>query len=380
VNAKSTIKKILFVTVWLCIGAGMFILLLAAISNKKRGHCSQYAINVKGSEKNSFIDAKDVEALLMKATKGKIKDQPVSSFNLFELEAMLEDNTWVSKAELYFDSQDVLHVMVTEKEPVARIFTIDGNSFYIDSIGRKIPLSDKMSARVPVFTGFTGKKKLNSIDSILFNNVRTTANYIMRNPFWLAQVAQIDITPDRNFEMIPVVGNHLVKIGDGDNIEMKFKNLKIFYTQVLSKTGFDKYKIIDVRFRGQVVASKQIGNENIDSIQLRKNVEKLLQQSIEAETDTVLKVSPSPVKLEKDPEDDGASELNAIEINIPEKIPNPNPLKSSVPTPASSVKQTVEKSKKGKIELKNKDTEVKKIPKAIMPKRELIKENKNNNQ
>ena len=59
---------------------------------------------------------------------------------------------------MWFDNRNVLHVEVYEREPIARIFTTAGNSFYIDSTERKLPLSDKMSARVPVFTGFPDKK------------------------------------------------------------------------------------------------------------------------------------------------------------------------------------------------------------------------------
>ena len=82
--------------------------------------------------------------------------------------------------------------------------------------------------------------------------------------------------------MIPVVGNHLVKLGNGENIDEKFQRLMVFYKQVLSKTGFDKYKVIDVQYKGQVVASKYAGNAKVDSVQLRKNVEKLLSSQSDA--------------------------------------------------------------------------------------------------
>ena len=113
----------MFVGMWLVIGAGMLTLLLAAISRKNKGECSDYTITIKGAENNFFIDKKDVEQMLVKATKGNIKGEQVSSFNLHALEQMLEHNTWIDEAELYFDNRDVLHVTVTEKEPVARIFT-----------------------------------------------------------------------------------------------------------------------------------------------------------------------------------------------------------------------------------------------------------------
>lgn len=367
-NAKTTIRKVLFIGIWLCIGGGMLTLLLAAISKKNKGQCKAYAITIKGPQNNFFIDEKDVEQLLMKATKGSIKGQAVSSFNLHELEQLLEHNTWIDEAELYFDNQDVLHVTVYEKEPVARIFTTTGTSFYIDSLGRKMPLSDKLSARVPVFTGFPDKKKLSAADSVLLSSVKTTANYIINNPFWQSQVAQIDITPEKNFEMIPVVGGHLVRLGDGDNMPQKFRRLLVFYTQVLSKAGFDKYKVIDVQYKGQVVVSKYVNSARIDSVQLRRNVEKLFKQSMEAENDTVVRAMPPIIKLEKDSADAADINLQDKPTINPESNTNPNPLKSSIDKPKPSTSKPVK-------ENTPKKTDKKPAPKAVMPKKPANEDN-----
>jgi cell division protein FtsQ len=365
VDAKTTIRKIVFIAVWLCIGGGMFILLMAAINKKNKGLCEGYTITLKGVRNNFFIDEKDVEQMLMKGTKGNIKGEAIASFNLHVLEQLLEKNTWIDEAELYFDNRDVLHVSVTEKEPVARIFTTTGNSFYIDSLGRRMPLSDKLSARVPVFTGFPEKKKLTAADSVLLNEVRMTANYINGNSFWMSQVAQIDITPEKNFEMVPVVGNHLVKLGSGEATEKKFNRLLVFYKQVLSKTGFDKYKVIDVQYKGQVVASKFAGNAKVDSVQLRKNVEKLLRQSVEAENDTVVRKLQPIVKLETDSVSKADPDLkDKTQVN-PEHH-NPNTMKLSVP-----LKPTADKGK----ENRPKPKLVKPVPKAVMPKKPAAEDN-----
>ena len=380
-NAKTTIRKVLFVALWVCIGGGMFVLLMAAITKKKRGHCSDYKIVLKGTAGNYFIDGNDVQQLLMKATKSSIKGQPVASFNLSELEQILEHNTWINDAELYFDNQDVLHVIVTEKEPVARIFTTSGSTFYIDSLGRKMPLSDKLSARVPVFTGFPEKKVLSKADSVLLNEVRTTANFIVKDPFWMAQVAQIDINNEGKFEMTPVVGNHTVKLGSGEDINKKFHRLMVFYRQVLSKTGFDKYKMIDVQYKGQVVVAKQVGDVKVDVVQLRKNVEKLLRQSIEAENDTVIKAMPITGRYQLDT-DSATNNFNTPDDNSNTRLTNPNPLKTiSVPTPKPVKDKTVivrndadKKSDKPKTTVKDnkpkpKPVEKKKEPKAVMTKK-----------
>ncbi|HUR66688.1 MAG TPA: hypothetical protein VMZ03_10095 [Chitinophagaceae bacterium] len=377
-NAKTTIRKILFIAVWLCIGGGMLTLLLAAISSKKNGECSDYRIVLKGPRNNFFINEKDVEQMLMESN-GAIKGQPVESFHLNELEKMLKENTWISKAELYFDNNNVLHVTVTEKEPAARIFSTSGHSFYIDSAGNRMPLSDKLSAKVPVFTNFPGKKEFNGRDSVLLNEIKGMANYINASPFWISQVAQVDITPERKFEMIPMIGNHLVRFGDGENLPAKFNRLMIFYKQVLSKTGFDRYKIIDVQYKGQVVASRYAGDPKVDSVQLRKNVEKLLKQSAEAANDTVVRILPPVIKLETDPTETGKTTLpENIIVGPNQQDPNP---RLDDPTPA--IRQTADGGEAVKTIIKTKDkpkpvrsksSEVKKEepkrPKAVMPKKD----------
>jgi cell division protein FtsQ len=358
-------------------------LLLAAISSKKNGECSDYSIVLKGPRNNFFINEKDVEEMLMRSNDGAIKGRSIESFHLNELEKMLKQNTWISKAELYFDNNNVLHVTVTEKEPAARVFSTTGSSFYIDSAGNRMPLSDKLSAKVPVFTNFPGKKELSSKDSALLNDVKQMANYINSSSFWMSQVAQMDITADRKFEMIPVVGNHLVRLGDGENIPAKFNRLMIFYKQVLSKTGFDRYKIIDVQYKGQVVASRYAGDPKVDSVQLRKNVEKLLKQSAEAANDTVARTAlPPVVKLEPDAATTDKITLPENQTVNPEQDPNP---RLDDPTPA--IRQTADGGQAVKASAKTGDkpkpvkpkTTVKKEepkkPKAVMPKKTEEEEN-----
>jgi cell division protein FtsQ len=176
---------------------------------------------------------------------------------------------------MWFDNKSVLHVEVYEREPIARIFTIAGNSFYIDSTERKIPLSDRMSARVPVFTGFPDKKVYSAKDSLLFTDVKNVAIYIKNDLFWMSQVAQVNITAERNFELSPVVGNHLVKLGNGKDIEKKFNRLMIFY-QVLAQK--DLIHTAQLMFNiPQVVGTKRGTGNEIDTVLLKK-VDEMLKQ------------------------------------------------------------------------------------------------------
>ncbi|MFX8645035.1 hypothetical protein ABTM18_20020, partial [Acinetobacter baumannii] len=70
------------------------------------------------------------------------------------------------------DNTRVLNVKITEREPVARVFTAGGESFYVDSNALRLPLSDKLSARVPVFTNFpSNKQQLANADSIILKEI-----------------------------------------------------------------------------------------------------------------------------------------------------------------------------------------------------------------
>ena len=291
-NTKATIRKILFVMLWVCIGGGMLSLLIAAIGKKNREDCTNYTIAIKGAEENYFIDADDINKLIKSGAGSEIKGKKISEINLKKLEQLLRSNVWIRKAEMWFDNRNVLHVEVYERQPIARIFTTAGNTFYIDSTERKLPLSDKLSARVPVFTGFIDKKVYSAKDSLLLTDIKNIATYIKNDPFWMSQVAQIDITPERNFELSPVVGNHLIKLGNGKDIGRKFNRLMIFYKQVLAQKGFNAYSIIDVQYSGQVVGTKRGSDKNkVDTVMLKRRVDEMLKQ-MQKQYDSVAALKP----------------------------------------------------------------------------------------
>jgi cell division protein FtsQ len=354
VNTKKTIRKILFVTMWVVIGGAMLTLLIAAMGKQKKNTCKDYSITIKGGQGDDlFLGKSDIVRLLKASTKGNIKGQQKASFNLLQMENLLKENVWIKDAQLYFDTKDVLHVKVKERAPIARIFTVGGKSFYIDEEEQAMQLSDKRSAKVPVFTGFPDKKMRKDKDSLLLHDVKQTAAFINSHPFWASQVTQIDMAQSEadgswEFDMVPVIGNHIVNLGNGENIEQKFNRLFIFYKQVLSRTGFDKYKAIDVRYSGQVVGRKS-DNPKVDSVRLRKSVENLLQQikKMESESEMMQKtIDENAAPIDKGTTDDDKT-VNPNEVVTDKSNSNPSEKDRNNPKPTG-----------------------KKTPKAVMKKNE----------
>lgn len=259
-------KKKLQLIGWCALGLGAIVLLVAAMHKKEKKTCAEIRIEIEGAQDHVFLDEKEVLATLK--NNGAETGIAMNEIPLRKLEAQLELNPWVKDAELFFDNKQALQVKIVEREPVARIFTLGGNSFYIDSSGMRLPLSDKLSARLPVFTSFPSDKiKLSTPDSLVLEDVKHIARYISLDSFWMQQISQVDITPKRTYEMIPVVGNQVIVLGTAEDLDKKLDRLYSFYKQVWAKTGVDKYETIDVQYEGQVVAVKKgTGKQYMDSV------------------------------------------------------------------------------------------------------------------
>ncbi len=350
-NIKNNIGKSLVAVFWLSIGSGMVLLLLAAVNKKNVQLCQDVVVEVNSVDENKFIDEKDVMYLVKAFSKGKIKGEYVANFNLNEIETKLEENVWIKDAELYFDNLNVLNIHIKVRSPLARIITTENGSFYIDETGMIMPLSDRVSARVPVFTGFPEKKNWDKKDSILISDIGSIAAVINKDPFWEAQISQIDITSDQTFELIPVLGNHVVNLGSAKNMEKKLKKLFIFYKEVLTKSGFDKYEKIDIQYEGQVIGKpKGASPLIIDSIKFRSNVDSILRNTKQAIEIAEKDINPEKPSLKNDVVE--KDKINKSKSEIPKS--NLNPVKTT-----QSVFQKKERKK-----------EEEKIPKAVMPKKE----------
>jgi len=223
-------------------------------------------------------------------------------------------------------------------------------------------LSDKMSARLPVFTNFPSEKtRWRGADSLLMSQVKNMSLYIQKDNFWSAQVAQVDITPQRNFEIVPTIGSYTIEMGDGENLDRKFNRLMLFYKQVLVKTGFNKYTRILVQYNNQIVGVKKGYVTKFDSLQVLKNIQKLIQASQKLQTDTVFTfVDKKNVQYEK-----GATPLAVLEKQDEAKPSQPN---IPITSPSSMQRPTPSYDPLKKPVVKNPPKEKTK-PKAVMKKK-----------
>jgi cell division protein FtsQ len=269
-------KKRMIQAVWILFGMGAMVLFGAAMVKKNQKSCAGVQIEISGATQHMFMDEKEILEVLNLS--GKLKGTTTGKINLRALERLLEKNSWIQNAEMYFDNNQMLQVKVLERQPIARVFVSGGNSFYVDSAALRLPLSDKLSVRVPVFTNFPSSKSiLAKPDSSLLEGIVKLASFIQTDSFWMAQIAQVNINPHSKFELVPLIGDQLIIIGDAEQLDKKFNRLKAFYQQALLQQGINTYEKLDLRFENQVVAVRR-GTEKaqIDSAEAKRTLMELV--------------------------------------------------------------------------------------------------------
>lgn len=292
VKKRYSIKKILLATLWVALGGATVFLLASGIRSKGGHACKAVEINIHGVSNNFFVDKKDILNAIASGEGANPIGKATGSFNLKKLEAELEKNVWIKSAELFFDNNEVLKVMVQEREPVARIFTTNAATFYIDNDLAMLPLSEKFSARLPVFTNFpSDKKMLSKADSSLLNDIKTISLALQKDSFCMAMIDQVDITAQRNFEMIPKIGNQLIVFGDAADADAKLEKLKLFYKEIMVKAGWNSYSVINVQYKNQVVAKRK-GAEDIaaDSLRTLQIMQMLADKTKQEANDSLLQI------------------------------------------------------------------------------------------
>lgn len=397
---KQIIKNILVFTLWTIIGLGTIVLLVAAIQKKDANKCTGIEINIKGVSNNFFVDKNDILQTIKEISEGKLVGKRIGSVDLKAMETELQKNTWIKNAQLFFDNNEMLQVNVLEREPVARVFTTSGTTFYIDSTTAMLPLSEKFSARLPVFTSFPSDKKvLLKADSNLLRDMLTISLAIQKETFNMAMIDQVDITPQRTFVMIPKFGNTLIVFGDGKNAEEKLTKLRLFYKTVIVKAGWNKYSEINVQYSNQVVAKRKGAEEfKADSLRtlqlmqvIAENAERMAGDSLQTiKPDTENNTTSNNIIQQSIERDDNNTSPNTNEEPQPqggtsnEKPTSLIPAQVTISKPATVVanKPAVVAKKSGVVKPGNNTVkpagqpkpEQTKNPKIVMPKPLNIKE------
>jgi cell division protein FtsQ len=231
-------------------------LVVSAKIKRDQQPVNDVVISIDHTSGNFFITEKDIQEAVMQLLPDS--GAMLHTKDLKELESKLKEIPQVRTSNVFVNNTGQLSIEVHQRQPLYRVIRADGKSYYVDEDGYKFPVSGKYTARVGLATGYIADDgKLSGLIATDMNrNLMDVFTTLKRDPFWAAQFGQVEVSAKGELTLIPRMGNHVVLLGSPENLEEKLQRLRIFYHEALPKAGWDTYKIINVKYKDQVVCTK----------------------------------------------------------------------------------------------------------------------------
>jgi cell division protein FtsQ len=261
------LKRIINIAFWCLVIVSLPVLLSFVSEKHKQSLCTQINIDIDYTNQMYFLNKEDIIEYL-KSKNIYPLNQSLGQINSAEIEKQIAAIAEIKNVNTFKTIDGIVGINIQQKTPLVRIINYNGNSYYLDTDGQYMPLSARYSPRVLVANGYINDppgylniaqiQKDSSLQHLLkADDIWKVAEYINKNEFWKAQIQQIFIAKNGDIELIPVVGNHTIILGDAERIENKFEKLWIFYTRGLKNKSWNNYQTINLKFKNQIVCTKK---------------------------------------------------------------------------------------------------------------------------
>lgn len=227
----------------------------------------EYKIEIGQKDTVAFITQEYVKQQINSNLKGVVST--IGATNVNAVEAFFDSVEYVRDVEVYKSSDGILSINIEQCIPQFRIVTSGGKNVYIDGSMRVLPPSENFVADVPVVT--ISDSMLNIVISFENNSKITSKNYnfadnllnfvvkVGGDSFWNNFIAQININDRAEVELVPRVGAHIVifcDVSDLGKYMQYLEKLYLTYFKEISKVGWNKYRVINVKYDKLVVCTK----------------------------------------------------------------------------------------------------------------------------
>jgi cell division protein FtsQ len=268
---KINYKKLLVTVLWIIAIAGLTSSLAFVSKSEKNVTVKNLNISIHNNDENLFLTETDVKDFLASRNEKLVSNQ-YRNISIPQLENVLNSHPAIENAEVSGDIKGEIRISITQRTPVCRIINLDGESYYIDSQSKLMPLNENYSARVIVASGFItepyarrynfsvediGKNEIFREVSVL-DDVLEVVKEINADSTLRSLIHQVYVNEEKEIELFPAIGEHKIVFGKAELISEKFKKLKLFYTEGLNKSdSWTKYSTINLKYKNLVVCTKK---------------------------------------------------------------------------------------------------------------------------
>lgn len=203
-----------------------------------------------------FVSEADISQRLRNAKINPV-GKTYKEVNTLELSQLIEQNKLVRHASCYHTPDSLLRIDIEQRNPIIRVKSSielrlsNGTllqDYYIDRDGEVMPAQAGSAIRLPIVTGYVRKSHIKPLHDF--------ALYLKNEEFWSEEITQIYVRENGDVELVPRIGNHTILLGSLDDVDTKLRHVRTFYKKVAPRKGWNAYKVINVKFNGQIIGEK----------------------------------------------------------------------------------------------------------------------------
>ena len=150
---KINYRRVLVSVLWIIAIAGLVSSLAFVSKSEKNIIANSLNISIHNNDENLFLSETDVKEFFKERSDSLLSSR-YEHINIPELEKALNSHPAIENAEVSADMNGEIKVEILQRTPVLRIINKSGESYYIDSLSKLMPLNFKSTGRVIVASGF----------------------------------------------------------------------------------------------------------------------------------------------------------------------------------------------------------------------------------
>jgi len=238
--------------------SALSILIFLAIGfvNRKQEEtvCKNIQVSIEDRYENFFVDEEDIVSMVTNSGQKVLLGKFMDELDLKDLESKVKSESFIKSAQVYRDLKGNVFIKATQRRPIARILFKNSSDQYIAQDGTILPVSRKYTARVVLIRGVNNLKPGQNLYQIEeYAGLMDLLHYIYNDEFWKAQISEIDRQKNGELSMYTQVSKQRVEFGSVEDLEAKFRKLRIFYKEILPRKGWNTYEKVNIKFKDQII-------------------------------------------------------------------------------------------------------------------------------
>lgn len=255
-------RMIKHILTWLGLTGYLFVMLAFVGKEQENILCRQIRIHINDSMEVGFVTSDQIMKII-NPDPATLLGKPVRTINISDLEDKLHKIRSIRTAEVYYTVEGHLSVDINQRRPLVRIIDDSGASYCIDTEGYLIPMTGQYIPYILIANGniraIDGKVShiIDLENHKMLEDIYRLSKYLIEDAFLQAQIVQVYVNSNKEFELIPRVGSHVILLGDMNEFETRLNNLKTLYDQGFSSVGWNQFEKINLKYKNQVVCTKR---------------------------------------------------------------------------------------------------------------------------